>query len=1331
MNSSFEVRTAGQTSVRTVGPILPADLLNRVLVGSGLEGMSGGDFHLELGLTPREAANRAWSVLSGAWVAFRDAMSKRPTDDPATALTREKWEAILLRELGYGRVTPAPGGLEADGRTFPVSHCWNDLVPIHLLGWRVPLDRTTKGLAGAAGRAPHSMIQELLNRSEPYSWAIMTNGAQLRLLRDSTALVGQSYVEFDLEAIFDGEVFADFALLFLLCHQSRLEPLSAENRADCWLERWRTSVAAEGVRALGDLQEGVKGAIEALGTGFANHPSNASLYARIEDRSLDLRDYHRSLLRLVYRLLFCFVAEDRGLLLLPDDPASDPFTRQQRMTARSTYNEWFSTSRLRRTARRNRGGRHHDQWQALRLVLNGLGSEEGLPDLALPALGGLFESGPADVVMGYELDNRSLFTAIRRLSYTTDVRSGARRPVDYANLGAEELGGIYEGLLEFIPRWDSATKSFTLASLAGNERRTSGAYYTPSSLTDCLLDQTLDPILDQAVMASEPEAALLAITVCDPACGSGHFLVAAARRIAARLAAVRAGGDEPSVSLSQAAMHDVVAHCIYGVDISPMAAELAKMSLWLEALQPGRPLSHLDGHIKVGNSLLGATPSLLAGGVPDEAFSPIEGDERRLVSSLKKRNRQERAGQGGLFAMTGLRVDTSAIAREAAEIDQIPSLSLADVHLAAQRQRQLDSSPELGHARFLADAWCAAFLIPKQPGQPEITEAVVRQWENSPQSSGLTEDRTRQAVDEISASYRLFHWHLEFPQIFSPDVTAPGPGWRGGFTCVIGNPPWERIKLQEQEFFAARDPEVAEAPTAAARKRLIKALEETRPELYAEYLVAKRQAEGESHLIRNGGRYPLCGRGDINTYAVFAEHFRTLMSPRGRLGIIVPTGIATDATTQYFFRDVVEKGSLASLYDFENSKPLFEGVHRSFKFSLLTLSGADAPVEVASFSFFAQDPSEVPAKRFVLSPEELLLVNPNTGTGPVFRSRRDAELTLAAYRRHPVLIRSGDTPSNPWGASFIRMFDISNDSQHFLTHEELVGEGWLLNGNVFARGNDVMLPLYEGKMIHLLDHRWTTFESDGSSRDVTLEEHDNDSFVCLPRFWVSQTETVERLPDNFHLNWLLGFRNIARTTDVRTFVTSMFPFSAVGNNMPCVLATRAPHLLSLTMSSLPFDYLTRQKLGGTTMNFFYVEQLPVPDPATFDSTCEWSPAVTLEEWLADRLVELVYTSTDARPIAESMGRSGNPFRWDTERRARLIAEIDAAMFRIYGYERDDVDYILGTFPIVNRQDVADFGEERTRRLVLEAFDAIAASVAAGEAYQSPLSPPPGEGPRHK
>ncbi len=748
-------------AVRSVGGVLPVDVLSRVVdPRGGLPGLRADDFGLELGVTPVEAANRAWSVLSGAWAGYTAAREKLPEGERATSLTREKWLLVLLRELGFGRVPTSPaGGVKIEDRSFPVSHL-ADSVPVHLLGWGVDLDRKTPGLAGAAERAPHAMVQDLLNRSDEHLWAIVANDSTLRLLRDSSTLVGQSYVEFDLQAIFDGELFADFTVLYLLCHHSRFQPTEEAGNAGCWLEQWRTNAAETGARALGALREGVKDAIEALGTGFLRHPANQALRERLADGTLDLADLHRSLLRLVYRLLFLFVAEDRGLLL---DPAADEITKAR-------YRNWFSTARLRRIARRRRGTRHDDHWQALRLVLDGLGVEGGRPELGLPALGGLFENGPVDVTASQQLGNDYLLQAVRHLSIIQPAQGGPRRTVDYRNLGAEELGGIYESLLEFIPRHDPHQRTFTLEPLAGNDRKTSGAYYTPTSLIDHLLDATLDPVLDAATSEANPQAALQALRVCDPACGSGHFLVAAARRIAHRLARVRAGGAEPTIHESQEAMHDVVARCIYGVDLNPMAAELAKVSLWVESLAAGRPLGFLDAHIKVGNALLGTTPALLSAGIPDEAFVALEGDDKPAAQRLRDRNRREREGQGSLFLSETRPIDERVLASGANRVDALNGLALADVHLAEQRQREFDRSAELRAARAIADAWCAAFLSKKDTATPSITTAALESVGSAPSPER----------DRLSGLHRFFHWPIEFPAVAA----------EGGFDCVVGNPPF-------------------------------------------------------------------------------------------------------------------------------------------------------------------------------------------------------------------------------------------------------------------------------------------------------------------------------------------------------------------------------------------------------------------------------------------------------------------------------------------------------------------------------------------------------------
>lgn len=1083
--------------VRVAGGLLPAELLSRI--GSGqMPGQKPSDYHLAGGETLREAANRAWAYLTGVWANYRQAAAKLPEKDLGTTLTRERWMQLLLRELGFGRVPTSPGGhLESAGVSFPISHVWQQ-VPIHLLGHTVDLDRRTAGVAGAATRSPQSMVQEFLNGTPVYLWALLSNGLRLRLLRDSTSLVGSAYVEFDLEAIFDGELFSDFLLLFNLCHESRFEVRDPEvGPASCWLESWRTDSIEQGSRALSQLRDGVVAAIEALGTGFLAHPANAHLRDALASGNLRESEVNHGLLRLVYRLLFTFVAEDRGLLL---DPAADQVARQR-------YRDFFSTARLRRVARRRRGTGHGDLWRSLNVVWQGLASVEGRPELGLIGIGGLFEADAWDVFNEAELTNEVLLRAVRHLSLVTEQGSGVRRVVDYRNLGAEELGSIYESLLEYVPSWDAAERRYRLLSAAGNERKSTGSYYTPSSLIDSLLDSALDPVLDRAERKPDPEAALLALSVCDPACGSGHFLVAAARRIAKRVAAIRTGDPEPPPEHVREALGDVVGRCIYGVDLNPLAAELAKVSLWLETLDPGRPLAFLDAQIKVGNSLIGATPRLLEDGVPDAAFQPLPGDDKRVTNALRKQNRAERSGQDELFAEDGQALGDFVAERMRGLLTGERAQSLAEVHARRRQLRELDADPTLQRQRFIANAWCAAFMWPKHDGAPKaITDArlrAVERGENLP--AGTTE-----TVLTLTAEYQFFHWHLEFPHLFRPGGTGES-GWEGGFDVVLGNPPWEHVELKEQEFFAVRDPEIA-AATGARRKRLINDLANSNPLLAEVFASEKRHIDGTRLFLGSSGRYPLCGRGRIKTDPVFAELGRSLVAPAGRFGMILPTGIATDATTQYFFKDLVTKGSLASLYDFENRKPLFEGVDSRMKFCLLTLAGPGERVATAEFAFFAHDPNDLlkDNARFELAPEEITLLNPNTGTCPVFRTRRDAEITLGIYRRVPVLINETDPEGgNPWGIKFSQgLFNMTSDSHLFHTREELEAEGWTLVGNVFERTvihqagghqeerTERMLPLYEAKMLHLYDTRWATYESDGSTRLMTEEEKLQASIRC-------------------------------------------------------------------------------------------------------------------------------------------------------------------------------------------------------------------------------------------
>ncbi len=1111
------------TTIRTEGGLLPADLLVRIAEGDpAVDGLTPESYHLAKSERLNEAANRAWNRLKGAWEGFKAACQALPESDAGTTLTRERWLLILFQELGYGRLQTAKA-VEIDGKSYPVSHAWQ-ATPIHLVSFRQELDRRTPGARGASRVSPHSLLQELLNRGENLLWGLVSNGLVLRLLRDNVSLTRQAYVEFDLQAMMDSEAYSDFFLLFLLCHQSRVEVPEGKTPEHCWLERWYNTSLREGTRVLDHLRDGVEKAIEALGGGFLAHAANTALRDKLRAGTLSMQDYYRQVLRVVYRLLFLFVAEDRDLVLLPagGDPAL--------AAGRELYIRYYSTHRLRRLAERRRSARHADLYRALRLVFAKL--HTGCPQLALPALGSfLFSPQSTPDLSDADITNADLLEAVRNLTFTTE--GNVRRWVDYRNLGPEELGSVYESLLEMHPDVNLDAGRFTLNVAAGSERKTSGSYYTPTSLVNCLLDSALDPMLDEACRKPEPQEALLDLKICDPACGSGHFLIAAAHRIAKRLAAIRAGEDEPAPESIQHALRDVVGRCIYGVDINPMAVELCKINLWMEALEPGRPLTFLDHHIRCGNSLLGATPALLAQGIPDAAFKPIEGDDRAYCTELKRLNRGEREdaarGQQSLFRPWERLGD---LVSAMVNLDDMPDDTPQAVRAKQERYENIVKSSGYLFGHLWADAWCAAFVwhkVPERDGGPPyaVTEQVFRAIERSPHSAPQW---LKDEVQRLARQYEFFHWHLEFPDVFRVPASGEKPeneqtGWSGGFDCVLGNPPWERIKLQEKEFFAARNPNIANAPNAAARRRMIAMLPETDPALYQAFQEALRRADGESTLVRDTGRYPLCGRGDVNTYSIFAELKRSLLNPSGRVGCIVPSGIATDDTTKFFFQDLIATGSLVSLYSFENEEFIFPAIHHATKFCLLTMAAPGSAVRRAvDFVFFARQVEHLAEKErhFTLTADDIALINPNTRTCPIFRYKQDAELTKHVYRRVPVLLREAreDQPEqNPWGISFLRMIDMANDSGLFRTREQLEAEGFALNGNVFTRGDDVHLPLYEGKMFWHFDHRFGTYEgqteaqaNQGKLPELTPERHLDPDYLALPRYWVAEKEVEARVP---------------------------------------------------------------------------------------------------------------------------------------------------------------------------------------------------------------------------
>jgi len=1324
-------------TLTSTGAILPPDLLARVARRDReLPGLTLKAYRLTPGETINEAISRSWNRLTGVWQNFQDAVTEKNIneDDPAIAFTRDRWLHPLFQELGFGNLEVVHS-LDTGEKSYPVSHIYKN-TPIHLLGFNVDIDTRSKGVTGAATQSPHSLVQEFLNRSEDHLWGIVSNGYRIRLLRDNVTLTRQAYVEFDLKAMMEGDAYADFALLWLVCHSSRFDAQTPEN---CWLEKWSKLSAKEGTRALDDLRNGVINAIRDLGTGFLDYPANTELLNKLRDENhpshLSTQNFYRQILRIVYRLLFLFVAEDRELLLHPDADTD----------AKKLYKQYYSTRRIRELAESRRGSRHPDIWRVVRLVFNKLGEPEGCKQLGLPALGSFLWSKEAvEDLVDCDISNNSFLNAIRNLCFIT--KDNVTRRIDYRNLGSEELGSIYESLLELQPEINSRTARFELNSLSGNERKATGSYYTPTSLINELLNSALEPVIDRAVRDRNtipedaafendpPKArAILNLKICDPATGSGHFLIAAAHRMAKRVAAARTDEEEPSPESYRTALRDVIGHCIYGVDVNPMAVELCKVSLWLEALDPGKPLNFLDHHIKCGNSLLGTTPELIAKGIPTEAFPTksnlITGDDPKISSSLRKQNNEERKGQLSLdlFSKQEVSRTVEAFGRQIAEIDRTDDSTLETVLERANRYRTLIESESYTHQKLIADAWCAAFMWPKTENMPKpVTQGLFQQLETNPNS--IPEETIRE-INRLANKYQFFNWHIEYPEVFSQN--------NQGFDVVLGNPPWERVKLQEKEFFAARDEDIANAPNASKRKKLIRELKQNNPALHDAFMEEKRLSEATSLFLRDSGKFPLCGVGDINTYTVFAELNRILISGKGRVGCIVPSGIATDHTTRFFFQDLVEKKALVSLYDFENRKGIFEGVHRSYKFCLLTTTGEAAPKQEAEFAFFALGTEDLkdPEKRFTLSKEDIELINPNTKTCPIFRSARDAELTKYIYRRVPVLINENDKENgNPWGISFMRMFDMSNDSNLFRTREELEEAGWTLEGNIFTKGDRKYLPLYEAKMIHHYNHRFGDYADlpEGSKStqlpEVPVERLQDPNYEPLPRYWVPEEEVEERLKKaGWEHGWVLTYRWVARSTDARTLIVSVVPRVGFGNSIPVILLNSSynpllPQCFAANLSSFVLDYCARQKLGGANMTFSTVNQLPVLSPVQLHRMLPVEKNDTNIPRVLARDLELVYTSDTMKDFAEYCGYYAPPYEWDEERRFQLRCELDALFFHLYlgseeewkanGSEElrsffptpiDAIEYIMDTFPIMRRKDEHEYSEYRTRNEILSQY----------------------------
>ncbi|HEV7672592.1 MAG TPA: N-6 DNA methylase [Thermoanaerobaculia bacterium] len=1280
------------------------------------------------GLQLRDEIGRYWRIAQAYWSDFAAGCDSAKGPDAARALSERFVLALLRESFGFASLVPTDPQVIAE-RSYPVGFA--------ALGGRVPLviapadssglDHLAPALGdGLRRRSAFGLAQEYLNASEGATWGIASDGLVLRILRDNASLTRPAWIEADLYRIFTEERYSDFTALWLLAHETRFGRANQPPN-ECALETWRDAGREEGTRAREHLRRGVEEAIEALGQGFLAHPENAALRAALQDGSLSTTAYFQELLRLVYRVIFLLTVEERGLL----------HTEAASEAARRLYAEGYSLRRLReRSVRRSAHDRFSDLWEATKIVFRGVAVGE--PRLALPALAGIFASGQCPTLDAAKLENRALLLAVFRLSWLREA-SGLVR-VNWRDMGPEELGSVYESLLELVPQVTQGGRTFAFATggeTKGNARKTSGSYYTPDSLVQVLLESALEPVVADTLAANpeRPVEALLELSIVDPACGSGHFLLAAARRLAGHVARFQANGT-PSAAEYRHALRQVVGRCLYGVDLNPMAVELCKVSLWMEAVEPGLPLTFLDGHIRHGNALLGTTPALMAEGIPDAAWSPIEGDDRKVASGLKKRNKRSEGGQRALDTLwtEPRESETEVVARAVAELEAAPDTDVEALARKEERFEDLLESEAYRHQKFVADAWCAAFVWPKQAGPLQDAAPTNDVWIQIRDHQGLPNPLTVTTTEELTEQYQFFHWHLAFPQVFG----------RGGFDVVLGNPPWERVKLQEEEFFASRSDEIANASHAAARKKLIAALAETDPLLWTIWCAATRSAEGQSQFVRQSARYPHSGRGDLNTYALFAEHNAGIAHRKGRAGFIVPTGLVTDETTSELLRAFVGDRRLVSAFDFENTAAaaFFPGVgHRRFKFCLATVAGGSLPEgHIPEFVFYAENVLHLQQewRRFSLSLEDFQLFNPATRTCPVFRSKRDAELARRIYRRSTIL-RSKEDGIDPWEVHFVSMIHMASDSHLFRGNDSRLDARLQLAPPENSEDTS-HLPLFEAKMIHTFDHRYGDFAAqlDGSENtslpEVSVAKLDDPTYEVSPRYRVPRS-TAEKALQTVHWDrlWFFAWRDIASSGNERTMIPTVLPRVACGHTLPVLLVgikSGDPRAFAdcfhAMISSLPFDYVVRLKNGGTHLTFGLVEQLPVLAPTRFADASPLFGGDRFVDFIRPRVLELSYTTYSLAGYAADLGYQGTPFHWDPDRRAVWRAELDALFFTLFGFERDEVEYVIDTFKRLRLNEEIALGENRTRRLVLQAYDAMAEAARTGQPYATRLNPPPAD-----
>ena len=1210
------------------------------------------------------------------------------------------------------------------------------------------LDRRDK-IDRVQSSTPHSQILHYLSVADTVSegnirWGILTNGSLWRLYDRRTSPRATAYFEIDLSTTL--ESVEDTKLFTLLFGRDSFTPQSGANAS--FLEF-----------ALGESQSYEERVAQDLSSVVFEKVFPNLIQALTDASKADLGTAREAALIFLYRMFFLLYAEDRGLLPIHD-------MRYEEYGLRKSVREDIARRMESETPFSETASRYYDHVTTLCRMVDKGEASIGMP----PYNGGLFSSDSAPLLEEVRLSDAAIAPIIHNLSHVKD--DSGTLFVNYRDMSVQQLGSIYERLLEREPVRDSdGTITVKPNSFA---RKDTGSYFTPQELVDLIIDRTLSPLIAERLAVFEtkgkdlvddprptserlaeltyldPAEAVLDLKVLDPAMGSGHFLVTAVDFLSDRISelaehtpsvpewtkgeytsplveridTIREGiiqrAKESHWTIDEAQLTDqtiirrmVLKRCIYGVDKNPLTVELAKVSLWLHSFTAGSPLSFLDHHLRHGDSLVGMN------------MAEATGELRRLMVHA-------------LFARPAI-VGAEAATAKMRRIEEINDADISDVRESEslfQEVKDATAGPRSLMDTLNGIRWLTSGMNAKQRKDIEIS--VGKTLEKEPAQAyailqnGLDiydpaeQDESSETFSDLWKEARaiaereaFLHWEAAFPNVWG---ISNGNTRQGGFDAVIGNPPWDRIKLQEVEWFAARSSDLALAQTASERKAGIQKLRDLGVALAVEFDKAKEQSEQLGHLVRKSGQYPMLSGGDINLYSLFVERAMSLVKPDGIVGLLTPSGIYADKTAAEFFKSISTSGRLAGLFDFENRRlgtdlhPFFPDVDSRFKFCAVIFGGEHRRFEETECAFFLHNTETVndPNRCFPLAPEDFARANPNTGTAPIFRTRRDADITRRIYERHPVLVdRSQGGGRRAWPVRYNRMFDMTNDSHLFRTAAQLDSDGFIsVSGNCWKKGDELYLPLYQGRMIHQFDHRFNSVRVNPEnthnpylSEEVTEEQHSDPNFLPQMQYWVPAQAVEASLPKS--PGYVAGIRDIARPTDMRTVISTVIPRSGIGNKIPIFIAedSTVTTCLVANLNTISLDFVARQKIQGTSLNLYIVEQLPFIAREDYNRKFGTTSAIDLVQ---DHVLRLTYTSHDMAPFAKDMGYDGQPFTWDEEERRHLRARLDALYFHLYGISREDADYILSTFPIIKREDEKEFKTFRTRDLVLGYMNALEA-----------------------